>query len=89
MVNHCANPLCCKPLHYLREGRVYLFSSRTPTASDEAHPHPPLLRHYWLCGVCSLSMTLVQDAQTIRLMPRRELLRSTEDASETIPCEAP
>jgi hypothetical protein len=25
MMNHCANPQCAKPLHYLREGRIFVF----------------------------------------------------------------
>jgi hypothetical protein len=88
MVNHCANPLCGKPLHYLREGRVYLFSGCIPAAGAEEHPHVSHLQHFWLCGVCSLTMTLVQDAQTIRLVPRRDLLSSSEEGREKVPWEA-
>lgn len=37
MVNHCANPQCCKPFHYLRDGRVYLFNMSKPIAiGDQA-----------------------------------------------------
>ncbi len=55
MVNNCANPKCNKPLHYLRDGRVFVFdvaSARTG-ADGKRLRH---LEHYWLCGDCSPSM---------------------------------
>jgi hypothetical protein len=88
VVNHCANPLCGKPLHYLREGRVYLFTHRLPGAGDDANPRALHLEHYWLCGVCSLSMILVQDAETIRLLPRRQLVFTHADSKDPVPWEA-
>ncbi len=57
MVNNCANPTCNKPLHYLRDGRVFVFevaSARTgPDGKRLRH-----LQHYWLCGDCSPSMVV-------------------------------
>jgi hypothetical protein len=35
MVNQCANPECKRELHYLREGRIYLFALSTPTELHE------------------------------------------------------
>jgi hypothetical protein len=61
MVNQCANPTCGKPLHYLREGRIFVF--------DMPDPNVPVpvpggrtrhLRHFWLCGVCSETMVMEQ-----------------------------
>ena len=51
MVNHCANPQCGKPLHYLREGRVYVFDVTRFAAS--AADRTRRMEHFWLCGVCS------------------------------------
>lgn len=59
MVNNCANPDCHKPLHYLREGKVYLFSRRNSPDSLSALPHQ--LEHFWLCGNCVRSWTLAID----------------------------
>lgn len=58
MVNFCANPDCGKPLHYLREGRVFVFRMKEGGGS-EGGPHP--LEHFWLCGACAQSKTLMQD----------------------------
>ncbi len=57
MVNNCANPKCNKPLHYLRDGRIFVFEmtgARTgPDGKRLRH-----LQHYWLCGDCSVSMVV-------------------------------
>jgi hypothetical protein len=70
MVNVCANPDCGKPLHYLREGKIFVFQIPNPGASDEIPRH---LEHFWLCGDCSGSRTLVQDStgavRSIRKLP--------------------
>ena len=57
MVNNCANPECNKPLHYLRDGRVYLFEvSSARLGADGKRLRS--LEHYWLCGDCSPALTL-------------------------------
>ena len=70
MVNHCANPECCKPLHYLREGRVYVFDvTRTVAGSGERSARR--MEHFWLCGACSESYLLEQvEDRTVRITPR-------------------
>ena len=64
MVNNCANPQCNKPLHYLRDGRVFVFdvaSARLgPDGKRARH-----LEHYWLCGDCSPSMIVERDAESV------------------------
>jgi hypothetical protein len=61
MVNNCANPKCAKPLHYLREGRVFVFDieSDSPKAVHR-------MEHYWLCGACSQTMRLEKTADGVR-----------------------
>ncbi len=59
MVNQCANPNCRKPLHYLRDGRVFLFSRKNSAAENRKLPHR--LEHYWLCGTCVKEWTLQMD----------------------------
>jgi hypothetical protein len=57
MIDRCANPQCSKTLHYLREGKIYLFAA-----------HPEITKastgcqreHYWLCGDCSRVFTMKQ-----------------------------
>lgn len=59
MVNHCANPACKKQLHYLRDGKVFLFS--TKKSSEKSSKLPYRLEHYWLCGDCAKLWTLSMD----------------------------
>ncbi len=61
MVDHCANPNCCKPLLYLNEGRVYIFDLRETAISFSGTGKIMARReHFWLCGVCSETMALEQ-----------------------------
>ena len=59
MVNHCANPNCHKPLHYLRDGKVFLFSGKN-LPDGGANSHSP--EHYWLCGTCSKQWKIISDS---------------------------
>lgn len=69
MVNHCANPQCCKPLHYLREGRVYVFDVTRPVAPGDRTPRR--MEHFWLCGACSELYLLEQvEDRTVRIVSR-------------------
>lgn len=69
MVSNCANPLCGKPLVYLRDGQIYIFdvSSGPPDVKGRRQRR---LEHYWLCGACSKTMTLVNDTQGVRVVLR-------------------
>jgi hypothetical protein len=72
MMNNCANPKCAKPLHYLREGRVFVFEvqNRAAVGGDAEMSHH--LEHFWLCGQCSLQFQVVHEYDTgVRLVPRR------------------
>jgi hypothetical protein len=69
MVNHCANPQCCKPLHYLREGRVYVFDVTRTLPNGERTARR--MEHFWLCGACSETYLLEQvEDRTVRITPR-------------------
>lgn len=64
MVSNCANPGCRKPLHYLREGRVFLFGA-SGGRDEKGH-----LEHYWLCGDCAPCMTLAKDDRGVHVVYR-------------------
>ncbi|MHB1794209.1 MAG: hypothetical protein ACYCPO_04530 [Acidobacteriaceae bacterium] len=85
MVSHCANPNCNKPLHYLREGKVFLFS-RT-NASKQNSKTLQLLEYYWLCGACSNEWTLTMDGENgIQVVERkRRRFRATYRAPSAAP----
>lgn len=78
MVNTCANPLCGKMLHYLREGQIFLFSMPDRNGEGEVRPGHP--EHYWLCGECSRTRTLTQDAAgVVHLVQRLPEIREPGD----------
>jgi len=59
-----------KPLHYLREGTIFIFEVGEP----DAGPGGRRLEHYWLCGECSTSHRLERSAnKELRLIPRQSL----------------
>ena len=68
MVNKCANPKCAKPLHYLREGRIFVFDA-------ENNSEKPIHRmeHFWLCGACSQTMRLEKTRQGVQVVMKSGL----------------
>lgn len=70
MVNKCANPKCAKPLHYLREGRVFVFDA-------ERDSNSPIHRmeHFWLCGVCSQTMSLEKTRHGVQTVLKAARMR--------------
>ena len=71
MVNNCANPQCAKPLHYLREGRVFVFDLPDLSVKLNGEKQGHRLEHYWLCGACSEQFIVQREGEKgIRLVPR-------------------
>ncbi len=69
MVSNCANPNCGKPLHYLREGRIFVFD--VPTGIEGPNgKRTRRLEHFWLCGECAQKMVMQQSAEGIRAVSR-------------------
>src|SRR5205809_6307699 len=68
MLAHCVNPNCYASLHSFCEGRLFQFEvvSISVAASDDttarfvAKPGRQTA-HFWLCGRCADSMTLMLD----------------------------
>lgn len=83
MVSNCANPKCGKPLHYLREGRIFAFE--VSTGKDAANAkRTRRLEHFWLCGACAQTMTVQQSAEGIHAVMRQaaRFRRGTAMASQ-------
>jgi len=79
MVSNCANPGCAKPLHYLREGRIYIFDG-SAGGTDPNQKRQRCLEHYWLCGVCAETLMLVQDPHgLIRVLLKPAAVRATDE----------
>lgn len=79
MVSNCANSRCGKPLHYLREGRIFIFDASVG-ANEPSAKRLRRLEHYWLCGACAETMLLVQDAEgMVRVLPKAAAIREPEE----------
>ena len=81
MLDHCANPKCAKPLHYLREGRIFVFDSRPPV-SDDSPRQVFRLEHYWLCGNCAKTLVLEKTGSGVRLGAKAVSSRSFTQTDE-------
>ena len=89
MVSHCSNPDCLKPLHYLREGRIYVFDLPDPNTPVSAEVESPLrrLEHFWLCGPCSENFALEHiRGKGIRLIPKSSRVLASCQGCGGIPC---
>ena len=84
MLKSCANPQCAKPLHYLREGRVFVFDAiRTPGDEDGNKAHR--MEHFWLCGTCSATMVLEKTRTGVRVVERVSLrMRRAEELANQV-----
>src|ERR1700722_12007681 len=79
MINNCANPRCAKPLHSLREGRIFVFhlpnSARTAAREKGSHH----LEHFWLCGECAQQFLVERKGEMehgVRLVPRSKVSKA-------------
>ena len=64
MLSKCANPECSTTLHYLREGKVFKMERDARLQGDESlRKQPKSVEHFWLCGPCSESWTLIYDRE--------------------------
>jgi hypothetical protein len=70
MISKCANPTCSTPFHYLRDGKVF----RVDLNDDNENLNSPYLvdgkkaprrtEHFWLCGPCAQTLSLIFNKQT-------------------------
>lgn len=61
MLSKCANPSCFNQLIYLREGKIFVMEHSTHPRLWTQGPIPAKtarLEHFWLCGLCSQTLTL-------------------------------
>ncbi len=80
MVDKCANPKCNKPLHYLRDGRIFTFDALGARIGPDGL-RTRYMEHYWLCGDCSPSFVVERGADDrVSLHPKKVSYRGPEGA---------
>jgi hypothetical protein len=78
MLAKCANPSCFRSFHYLTEGRLFrLEADAAFSLSDSSTDSDSnMVEYFWLCGVCSTSLTLRLDEKgTVVAEPLSERAR--------------
>jgi hypothetical protein len=76
MVSNCANPKCAKPLHYLRDGRIFVFDVSDKAAANGKKTRR--IEHYWLCGACSRTLAMQQSNDGVHVVARTSTRSLTE-----------
>jgi hypothetical protein len=65
MISKCANPECSAPFRYHREGKLFRVDvdqlESRPAGPDDSDKAWHRVEHFWLCGRCASSMTLVAE----------------------------
>jgi hypothetical protein len=82
MVNNCATPKCGKPLHYLREGRIFVFDlpNKAAAVGGKKARH---IEHFWLCGECSRTLEMEQSTDRVQVFLRpKSRLRAEISAAD-------
>jgi hypothetical protein len=80
MVSQCVNPQCGKPLHYLRDGKVFLLEVQTDQR-DTAR-----MEHFWLCGECSAKFVVRQAGSRVEVVSKHKSRRpAAAPQIETLP----
>ena len=79
MVSKCANPNCCRPFRYLREGALFPFETNynfePPVGIEEigiGRKGPRRIESFWLCPHCSSSLVVRIVRGKVQVVPRED-----------------
>jgi hypothetical protein len=63
MLTKCANTTCPTPLRYLRHGKIFRLGSdcAADLRVEKSSAGPAPVEHFWLCGNCCQTFTLIRD----------------------------
>lgn len=67
MLSRCLNPPCGAPFRYLHEGRIFNIERVVALPGNPEPQH--LVEHYWLCGICSMSLKVVVENGCVTAQP--------------------
>jgi hypothetical protein len=66
-------------LVYLREGKIFMMTQGSTVRAEKPTLVKPgnRVEHFWLCGPCSLEMTIAYDRERgVVVVPKRKLKRA-------------
>jgi hypothetical protein len=62
MLHKCANPACSVSFRNLGRGKLFRMESHARSLPNQ-RTRPRRVERYWLCDICSLSLTLAYDCR--------------------------
>lgn len=69
MVSKCANPECSEQFRYLHQGKLFCLTHTPDVAKVADGAVAGLYERFWLCDLCSKTMTLAWAGTHIKVVP--------------------
>jgi hypothetical protein len=79
MIHKCANTQCSEPFRYMRAGKLFQVDREQigQASADNSKPSHNV-EHFWLCGRCAETLTLVYErGRGVITRPLSELRRAS------------
>lgn len=73
MVSKCANPSCSAIFRYLREGKIFHVVAGPRGPEKDSTCGISTHERFWLCGECSIRMTVISGGCGILVVPLPDL----------------
>jgi len=70
VLSKCANPSCLARFHYLHQGRIFNIETGA-ISSDSNRPPTRRIEHFWLCEMCTQTLTVVLENGAVTTRPLR------------------
>jgi hypothetical protein len=68
VLSKCANPECSQQFRYLHQGKLFCLTPTPDVAKIDHGANPALYERFWLCDLCSKSMTLAWAGTHIKVV---------------------
>ena len=69
VLSKCANPECHEQFRYLHQGKLFCLTPTPDVAKVADGAIPGLYERFWLCDLCSKTMTLAWAGAHIKVVP--------------------
>jgi hypothetical protein len=82
MLARCLNPHCGARFRHSQEGRI--FTIEQVVAVPRAAEPQRVVEHYWLCGLCSMTLRVIVENGRVTTVPIRQELTAPETTEKVI-----
>jgi len=84
MLSKCVNYACSARFLYLHEGKLFRLETVVPYP-EEQHPAKGRSEHFWLCGRCAQTLTVVVENGVVTTRSLHFLLTEGKPEVEEVP----